>query len=211
MGSNTLSSMRFYWSNDSNFHNDRISSIMPVKRFLKILRYLHLNDNTKMPKKGEPNYDRMFKLGLMLNHVNAVFKKLFLPSRLLSIDESIVRFKGRSSLKQYMPMKPIKRAFKIWVVACAVTGYCLGMSVYEGKYERESNELSLSERVVHKLCQAFESLGYCLFFNNFFSNIVMMKRFLRKNFFVCATIRQTIIFFSKEQASSDKMLKNGGK
>ena len=39
------------------------------------------------------------------------------PSFLLecAIDEAMVKYKGRSSLKQYLPMKPIKRGFKVWV------------------------------------------------------------------------------------------------
>ena len=36
-----------------------------------------------------------------------------------SIDEAMIPFKGRSSMKQYMPKKPIKRGFKIWVRADA--------------------------------------------------------------------------------------------
>lgn len=38
MGFNRLPSMRLYWLDDENFHNKRIADIMPVKRFLKIIR-----------------------------------------------------------------------------------------------------------------------------------------------------------------------------
>ena len=34
-----------------------------------------------------------------------------------------------------MPMKPVKRGFKVWVAAYAVTGYMLHFQVYEGKTE----------------------------------------------------------------------------
>ena len=33
------------------------------------------------------------------------------------MNESMVLFKGRSSIKQYCPMKPIKRGYKLWVRA----------------------------------------------------------------------------------------------
>ena len=29
----------------------------------------------------------------------------------------MIKFQGRSSLKQYMPMKPIKRGIKVWTLA----------------------------------------------------------------------------------------------
>lgn len=51
MGFHRLPSLRLYWSADENFYNHRISNIMTQKRFLNILRYLHLNDNSKMPKR----------------------------------------------------------------------------------------------------------------------------------------------------------------
>lgn len=51
MGFNVLPSMRFYWSEDENFHNKRISDFIPLNRFFKIIRFLHLNDNTKIPQK----------------------------------------------------------------------------------------------------------------------------------------------------------------
>lgn len=207
MGLHPLPSMRLYWSNDPNFFVTRIAEIMPVKRFLKILRLLHLNDNAQMPKKGQDNYDKLYKIRPIIKHLDSRFKTLFKPSRFLSIDESMVKFKGRSTIKQYMPMKPIKRGFKIWVIACAVTGYCLGLSVYEGAEPNADKSISLGERVVTNLAQAFQGMGYCLFFDNFFSSVVMVRRLLQKKFFCCATIRQTRKFFPKSKLAPDSAMK----
>jgi hypothetical protein len=101
-------------------------------------------------------------------------------------------------------MKPVKSGFKMWVLACSVTGYCLAVSLYEGK--DGSTGQSLGERVVNKLIQAF---GYCLFFDNFFSNFPMKKRLLQKKYFACSTIRQTRKFSPHAQLRSDKDLKMG--
>ncbi|XP_067014799.2 uncharacterized protein [Anabrus simplex] len=70
MGFHTLPSIRHYWSSDPNFHVSRISSIMSLKRFLKIMRFLHMNDNEKMPKRNEPGYDRLYKVRPLLDHLN---------------------------------------------------------------------------------------------------------------------------------------------
>ena len=41
---------------------------------------------------------------------------------------------GRSTMKQYMPMKPVKRGFKVWVRADAVNGYfCDSMCMWDGQ------------------------------------------------------------------------------
>ncbi|XP_050300027.1 piggyBac transposable element-derived protein 4-like [Anthonomus grandis grandis] len=132
MGFHSLRSMRLFWSCDQNFEVTRIKNVLTVKRFLKITRFLHLNNKTCMPKKREEDHDKLYKVKPFLEYVTKRFKLIFCPSRFLSVDESMIKFKGRSSLRQYMPMKPIKRGFKMWVIACGVTGYCLGIYLYEG-------------------------------------------------------------------------------
>jgi len=69
----------------------------------------------------------------MINYLNEKFASNFFPGRNLSCDESMAGFKGRSGIKQYMPMKPVKRGFKIWSLCCAITFYLLKFMVYEGK------------------------------------------------------------------------------
>ena len=184
MGFHSLPSMRLYWSSDCNFVVPRIQQIMPLKRFLKITRLLHFNDNSKIICKGEDGYDKLYKIRPFLDYANKRFPLLFHPSRYLSVDESMIKFKGRSSLKQYMPMKPIKRGFKVWVIACAVSGYCLGLSVYEGAELNSDKTMSLGEKVVNKLSSRYKGFGYCLFFDNFFSSIMLAKNLLQKFFFL---------------------------
>jgi hypothetical protein len=114
-----------------------------------------------MPKWNEPNYDKLYKLRPLLSHLNKVFKEAFNPSRFLSIDESMVAFKGRSSLKQYMPLKPIKRGFKVFVICWSVTGYMLNFQVYEGKPTNSQESSPLDERIVLGFASLSEQLGYC--------------------------------------------------
>ena len=62
----------------------------------------------------------------------------------------MVKFDGGSHLKQYVPMKPVRRGFKIWVRAGSVTGYVCDFSVYTGK-EGGDTEKHLGGKVVRKL------------------------------------------------------------
>lgn len=55
-----------------------------------------------------------------------------------SIDESMTKFKGRSVLKQYLPLKPIKRGIKIWQRCDSLTGYVYDMNIYSGKKTEET-------------------------------------------------------------------------
>lgn len=56
----------------------------------------------------------LYKLRPMITELND-FKQESANSRTQSIDECMVKFEGRSSLKQYMPKKPIKRGLDIYI------------------------------------------------------------------------------------------------
>ncbi|GFW45670.1 uncharacterized protein TNCV_3246071 [Trichonephila clavipes] len=56
----------------------------------------------------------MYKLRPFMSRLNKKFKKCRLATQVQSIDERMILFKGRSSVKQLNPKKPIKRGFKLW-------------------------------------------------------------------------------------------------
>ncbi|XP_045134450.1 piggyBac transposable element-derived protein 2-like [Portunus trituberculatus] len=108
-----------------------IQEPMSRDRFCKILSNLHLNDNQKMDPKKK---DKLYKLRPLVESLNKKFENIRSTGEHISVDESMIRFKGRSSLKQYNPMKPIKRGYKVW---CLVdnAGYVFKFDIYTGKGE----------------------------------------------------------------------------
>lgn len=73
MGFHKLPTIRSYWSTDANFQVPRISSMMSLKRFLSILRFLYLNNNLSMPKRGHVYYDKLYKVRPLINKLNEKF------------------------------------------------------------------------------------------------------------------------------------------
>ena len=51
----------------------------------------------------------------------------------MSVDEAMILFKGRSTLKQYMSLKPVKRGINVWAMSDALNGYVSEFEVYTGK------------------------------------------------------------------------------
>ncbi|KAK2708177.1 hypothetical protein QYM36_013938 [Artemia franciscana] len=131
MGYHQLPSMRDYWATDPDLGVSFVSSRMSRNRFEDILRNLHVRDNLTITA-GQK--DRLFKLRPMIDLLNFRFKQLVKPGTYLSVDESIILFKGRSTLKQYNPMKRIKRGYKLWCLAC-MSGYVYNFEVYQGKFQ----------------------------------------------------------------------------
>lgn len=66
---------------------------------------------------------------------------MFTPGCNQCVDEAMVKFKGHSSIKQYMQKKPIKRGFKIWMRSDSRSGYvCDLMSIKENKKIKQKKD-----------------------------------------------------------------------
>ena len=123
MGFHRLPSLRDYWSTNDILGTPALVKAMSRFRFEEINRYIHLNDNTKMPERESPDYDKLFKVRPFIDAIKANFLIQYHPNEHQSVDEAMIKYKGRTSLKQYMPKKPVKRGIKMWCRADPLNGY----------------------------------------------------------------------------------------
>ena len=100
---------RLHWSKYAV--SDKIPLIMPRKRWEDIKSNLHLVDNTVIDSN-----DKLGKIRPLVDHLRKEFQAIPMKEH-LSVDEQMVPFKGASSMKQYLPKKPQKWGFKIFVRA----------------------------------------------------------------------------------------------
>ena len=63
MGINSLPCTADYWSSDPYIGNEGIKKIMMKNRFEEITRFLHFNDSSVEPPRGDENYDRSTRYG----------------------------------------------------------------------------------------------------------------------------------------------------
>lgn len=133
MGIHKLPNVKAYWSSDPMLRVDAVADTMPENRFEKITQNLHLNNNENILPKTDINYDKLHKVRPLIDILNENIGKIYDPSSFVTVDESMIKFKGRCVLKQYMPLKPIKRGYKVWCLADAVTGFIIAFIIYTGK------------------------------------------------------------------------------
>ena len=62
MGIVKLPRLKMYWSNNNLVHQEQISSAMSQSRFLQIWQYFHLVDNSHAVPRGEPGFDKVYRL-----------------------------------------------------------------------------------------------------------------------------------------------------
>lgn len=73
------------------------------------------------------------------------------PTKNAAIDEPMIPCKGRLSMKQYMPLKPVKRGIKVCECADSSNGFVCDINVYTGIQRDGNPEQGLWYRVVHNL------------------------------------------------------------
>lgn len=188
MGVKKLPSYFDYWSSDPMMRDNYISSIMPRNRFTWLLGNIHLNDNSKQPKKGEASFDKLYKVRPLLKYLGDTFLSCYKPTKRQAVDESMIRFKGRSSLKQYMPQKPIKRGYKVWIRANE-NGFVSQFEIYTGKVGN-TVEKCLGERIVKTLTKELHGKYHEVYFDNYFSSVPLMKYLKDHGVHACGTVKK---------------------
>ena len=188
MGINRLPALDDYWSSDLTLRYAPIADRISRDRFREISRYLHFVDNSTLQPKGSPGYDRLGKVRPVIDHLSKQFADLYEPHKEVAVDEAMIKFTGRSAVKQYMPMKPIKRGIKVWVLGDSHNGYFHTFQVYTGK--EGSGEKQLGQRVVKDLTRLLKGKNHHVFFDNFFTSEQLLQDLLDDGILACGTARK---------------------
>ena len=184
MGINHLPAIRNYWSTDPVLHYAPIADRITRDRFIAIWRFLHFT-NEQPPPPSTPPSDRLYKVRPVITAVLAACRTNYRPHREQAVDEAMIGFKGRSSMKQYFPMKPVKRGFKVWVRADSHNGYISQFECYTGR-KGDTTEVG---SVVTRLTRDLVGKHYHIFMDSFFPSIPLYHALLCDGIYCTGTIR----------------------
>ena len=129
MGIIGLPEMWMYWARNMTFSLSAFPQTMPKRRFEAIQKYFHSFNRRVIPK-GNP--DKLMIIRPVLDFIIGKYHSLYVPTSNLSIDEGMLKWKGRLSIRVYNPMKPIKYGIKFYFLCEAKTGYVLDCIIYRG-------------------------------------------------------------------------------
>ena len=79
MGLIHFPSIEDYWVTSWPFSNNIFSDVLKRDRFTLLLRFLHLNDNSKYIPKGQPGHDPLFKIRPFMDVLIENFRKSYIP------------------------------------------------------------------------------------------------------------------------------------
>jgi hypothetical protein len=92
------------------------------RRFHLLLKFLHFVDNESYDE-ATCGSRRLYKPKQILDHLNTRFRSVYTPERDVSVDESLMMWKGRLSWKVYIPSKRARFGIKSSELCEAKSGY----------------------------------------------------------------------------------------
>ncbi len=163
---------------------------MPFNRFKSLRRYLHCDDNTCIVDSRKITS----KIQTVLETLSTNYLAKYHPSQELSVDEMMIKYKGRKGGKIHMPRKPVKLGFKVWCCSCSCCGYLCTFDVYNGRLTGSSgekvSEKGLLMRVVKQLVEPFHTMNHVVYMDNFNYTSGPLIVYLRKHdVFVVGTMK----------------------
>ena len=187
MGIVHLPSIYDYWKKDEVYHYSPVASRISRDRFFELHRYLHFADNSSLGLPGTPEYNKLGQIKPIIEKLSERFCSVYTPQMNVAIDEAMIPFKGRSTLKQYMPLKPVRRGIKVWALADSLNGFVSGFDVYTGKMTN-AVEKNLGANVVKTLIQHYSNAFRHVYFDNFFNGIGLLLD-LKSGLYGCGTLQ----------------------
>ncbi|XP_065057630.1 piggyBac transposable element-derived protein 4-like [Rhopilema esculentum] len=184
-----------YFIADENkwiFHTN-ICKVFSKNRFREIQRFIHFCD----PNIPATN-DRLYKVRPVIDHLQKKFREMYVLGREMSVDESMIPFKGHIAWTQRMPQKPVKVGIKVFVVADSQTGYCWNFQIYTGKVtdqEDDVGDLGKTDRVVIDLVKNLTHQGHHLYLDNFYTSVPLVLFLKSQGIYTCGTMRSNRRYF----------------
>lgn len=196
MGLISLPDIKDYWSGDWTTNIKFFGDVMSRDRFLQIFWMLHVgNDNIQVDNEA---LKRTQKIHGIIEKIEKLFHKYFIPGRNIAIDESTVGFKGKILFKTYNPKKPTKWGIRIFVLADSDTGYVHSIIPYYGKHTGEVCNLpypdkSFTSRIVLSLMDrlglcTYGIDGYHLFTDRYYSSVELAQQLVTRQCHTTGTI-----------------------
>ena len=115
---------------------------MSYNRFLFLLSAIRFDDRTTRSQRKET--DKLAAIRYILDEFVQNCKNIYCLSEFLTIDETLVPFRGRCSFIQYISSKPATYGIKIFALCDAKTYFTGNLKVYCGKQPTGPHEVSNS-------------------------------------------------------------------
>lgn len=179
---------RLYWAAESRIPT--VADTMSRDQWEAIKGNLHFNNNDDMTPPNDPHKDRLFKVRPIIDFLLPKFQGIP-KTQALCVDKQMIPFKGRSSLKQYIPSKRSKWGYKVFLL-CDPESMVHSFEIYTGRIDAVPGEpdIGASGNIVLKLLQMIQpGLNHLLFCDNWFTSLKLFSSLSKNDVHCLGTVR----------------------
>ena len=160
-------------------------SLMSRNQYQLMRSFLHFSNNA-----DDDGNNRLFKIRKVLELVEKTYTSCYHPHKELSVDETMVKFKGRVFFKQYLLSKPSSKwGVKVFSLCDSTTGFLLKFRVYTGKEVIPERGIGLGHRITKELLEEFQKKGHVIYMDNFYSSVQLFEDLMQQDTGACGTVR----------------------
>lgn len=181
-GTIRMNRLQDYWKKSELFNLSFFRQYMSRNRFMMLLRTLNFSDNDSQDN------NRLNKIEPLTTFFNNKMSAIYEPSENLSLDESMVLFRGRLVFCQYIKNKRHKYGIKLYMLT-EPEGLVHRIMIYSGQGHDTSTDFSHTEYVVLKLMEGLDSCGRSLYMDNYYNSIKLDITLLNKGTYIIGTLR----------------------
>ena len=199
MGYHTLPSFEKYWSNKKFSGVPALQERMTFGRFRGLWGNLHIVDN-----ETDNSSDKFSKVGPVISYLSCSFSQAYDPGQCLSIDETMIKSKGRAKGKVCTPKKPVKHGFKMYCLSCSCCGYLCNFLMYSGKYvdpvsgKTVKKKGEVANTVKELVLETYSGKGHVLYMDRFFTSGPLVEELQERGIYTVGTIKRNAAGFPKE-------------
>jgi hypothetical protein len=195
MGVSRKPEMHDYWATEGIHVTPFFQTVHALSRdrYKQVLSFLRFYDATEEGQEG----DELRKVRPFLTLVQELCSNVYQPEQQVSVDESLILYKGRLLIRQFIPTKRARFGIKIYCACEASSGYLFNFIVHSTTAQNarigenlDCNRLPMSERIVVTLCRSLLNFGYHVFVDKWFTSTRLAEFLIERQTLLTGTVRQ---------------------
>lgn len=185
-GTIKLNRLNDYWKKHHLFDMTCFSNYMGRDRFLVLLRCFHFSPNIDIQDQEQP-LDRLYKVRPLIDYFNNKMKSIYYPNKKLSLDESMVLWRGRLVFRQYIQNKRHKYGIKLYMLT-EPNGLIIKFAIYTGVLDDMGGKGHAANVVLHLMSDKLKN-GHSLYMDNYYNSFDLANKLIQQYTYCTGTLR----------------------
>jgi len=175
---------KMYWGTETCI--SQVADVMSRNRWQAIKTNIHLTDYST----SDRTTGKLFKLRPFIDSLSSNLQKIPIDGK-VRVDEQIIPFKDRHSLKVYVKNKPKKWGYKVFAL-CDSSGILLNFEIDTGKEEHDSElpDVGVSGNIVLRMTEVLQRhMNHKMYYDNWFSCVILVVELEKMGIQSLGTVR----------------------